>query len=286
MYKDRSRVKKAMVVVALVIGGLSLLYTNYLVGILAQRERKMVSLYAKAIENLANDVDLNQDVTLAYEIIASNRSIPVILTDSLRNPESSTNLTLRGRTDAERIQQMREEMVEMAAVYEPILIEPVTGVRQYVYYRNSRLTDMLRYYPYVQLTVITIFALLAYIAFSYSRRAEQNRVWVGLAKETAHQLGTPLSSLMAWLEYFRSDDRLRDDPVIDELAKDVQRLEMITARFSHIGSAPALRPESVGGTVANAIDYLRPRISRKVDMEVVDRVPADVRVALNRPLFE
>ena len=287
MYKDGTKVKKVLVVMALIIGVVSLLYTNYLVTILAQREKKLVNLYARAIAYFANEAALDQDPSLAFEIIESNRSIPVIWADEAGNPISSSNVNVpAGLTDAEALTFLRDRMAEMRTVYEPLVIEPVSGLRQYVYYENSRLTDMLRYYPYVQLTVISLFALMAYIAFSYSRRAEQNRVWVGLAKETAHQLGTPLSSLMAWVEYFKSDDRLRDDPVIEELEKDIQRLEMITARFSNIGSVPTLRPEAVGEAVAGTIAYLRPRISTKVTMEVYQRLPATTRVLLNRPLFE
>ncbi len=116
---------------------------------------------------------------------------------------------------------------------------------QFVYYKNSFLLTQLQYYPYLQLLVIAVFALVTYLVFSYSRTAEQNRVWIGMAKETAHQLGTPLSSLMAWVEYFRADPDTYDPDIVQEIDKDINRLKMITSRFSSIGSAPTLQAEDL-----------------------------------------
>ena len=165
---------------------------------------------------------------------------------------------------------------------------PSNGIAsiQFVYFRNSRLLRQLSAYPYIQLSVIAIFGFIAYLAFSYSRRAEQNRVWVGLAKETAHQLGTPLSSLMAWVDYLREMPAMSEKgDVIMELDKDVKRLEMITSRFSNIGSAPVLKNEPVFEVVETIVNYLKPRVSSKVVFKISESKPG-ITAKLNRPLFE
>ena len=156
---------------------------------------------------------------------------------------------------------------------------------QYIYYKNSTLLNRLEYYPLVQLSVIAVFAIVAYIAFNYSKSAEQNRVWVGLAKETAHQLGTPISSLMAWVEYFKEDKSLNNREIIEELEKDVHRLEMVTARFSNIGSVPVLNYENIPASVQETISYLKKRISKKVEINLTAK-PSDVRARINKPLFD
>lgn len=174
----------------------------------------------------------------------------------------------------------------MRTQYPPISIE-IAGLRQYIYYRNSNLINQLRYYPFIQLAVISLFVLMGYLAFSLSRNAEQNRVWVGLAKETAHQLGTPISSLLAWSEYLRSKPELAAEGIVDEMDKDIVRLQMITARFSSIGSEQKLQLEDLGEMVEGAIDYLRNRVSKKVEISVNLNPPGvPIMAFINRPLFE
>jgi signal transduction histidine kinase len=155
----------------------------------------------------------------------------------------------------------------------------------YVYYKNSFLLTQLSYYPYIQLSVIAVFGFISYMAFNYSKAAEQNRVWVGLAKETAHQLGTPISSLMAWVEYFKEQASIRDKELISELDKDIQKLQIITERFSNIGSEPVLQEVNVEELVRTVVDYLRPRISPKIDIEV-NALTSEITAQLNPPLFE
>jgi signal transduction histidine kinase len=133
--------------------------------------------------------------------------------------------------------------------------------------------------------VIAIFGVISYLAFNYSKAAEQNRVWVGLAKETAHQLGTPLSSLMAWIEVLRDDENLKKSNVVDELEKDIQKLTIVTERFSSIGSTPALKKENVVALVNNVVNYLRPRVSSKVKIEVYT-LSENINALLHAPLFE
>ncbi|HSZ25923.1 MAG TPA: HAMP domain-containing sensor histidine kinase, partial [Cytophagaceae bacterium] len=158
------------------------------------------------------------------------------------------------------------------------------GFKNFIYYKNSRFLTQLKYYPYIQLSIIGALGIIAYVAFSYSRNAEQNRVWVGLAKETAHQLGTPLSSLIAWVEILKSMPENNEMAV--ELEKDVQRLEMITARFSNIGSSPAPTNENVIAAVNDVVDYLRSRTSIKVLMKVQSEVSTDSTMKINKPLFD
>jgi signal transduction histidine kinase len=155
----------------------------------------------------------------------------------------------------------------------------------YVYYKNSFLLTQLIYYPFIQLSVIAIFAFISYLAFNYSKVAEQNQVWVGLAKETAHQLGTPLSSLMAWAEVLRDDPHLKNKDIVDELEKDIRKLTIVTERFSSIGSVPALKPENVVALVNNVVNYLRPRVSSKIKIEVFS-LSENIQASVHAPLFE
>jgi signal transduction histidine kinase len=195
------------------------------------------------------------------------------------------------RSDAAIRQQLAEELESMADTYEPITItlkdpntDEVFGIQK-VYYRNSFLLTQLIAYPYVQLTVIAIFGFISYLAFNYSKAAEQNRVWVGLAKETAHQLGTPLSSLMAWIEVIREDPDMRKKGVADELEKDIQKLKVVTERFSSIGSIPTLKKENVVVLINNVVNYLRPRISSRIRIEVFT-LSENIQAMVHAPLFE
>jgi signal transduction histidine kinase len=178
---------------------------------------------------------------------------------------------------------LKKQLDEMKLEHAPIKI-PVFNEEQYIYYHNSTLLSKLTYYPYVQLTVIALFIIIAYLAFSASRNAEQNQVWVGMAKETAHQLGTPLSSLMGWLEYLRSTG-LEESTAI-EIAKDIHRLETVTDRFSKIGAKPKLAPSPIAEVVEHSLNYLRSRVSNKVDVDFQMQCNEQTLVPLNQPLFE
>ena len=182
-------------------------------------------------------------------------------------------------TDEARIKIEKRELAIMKEAYEPILVtvrdlenDEVINYH-YVYYRNSDLLSQLKYYPYIQLSVIFIFGLIVYMIFSYSKTAEQNRIWAGLAKETAHQLGTPLSSLMAWVEYFRADENPANNEIAEELDKDIKRLEMITSRFSNIGSVPLLQEENVYEIIRDTVNYLESRVSTKVNFNILPPSP-------------
>lgn len=276
-----------ILVIALVIGAASIYYTQQLVNRLAEREKKLIDLYAKALK-FAGSSENSGDLSFIFEeIVKANNSIPVILADGDRIPVNSKNIDLPATISPEEEKKiLMQEIQEMRVQNDSIEIEFAPGFKNYIFYKNSFLLRQLLYYPYVQLTIIAIFAIIAYMAFSYSRNAEQNRVWVGLAKETAHQLGTPLSSLMAWVELFRSNPDYKNQEVVAELQKDVERLEMITARFSSIGSAPSIKDENIYESIESTMDYLRNRVSRKVHFSISTDLPKDATAKINKPLFD
>lgn len=247
IYKNRSQLKWVVLAVSVLISLVSIYYTNVLVDKIRQREEKLISLYANTLEHFANQPNNGEFNFIFDEIIISNKSIPVVITDEIGKPLQSRNIPAadKAKTAKQRQRILLSEIEEMEEEHEPILVTlrsggEVTGY-QFIYYKNSILLAQLKYYPLAQLLVIGIFGMIAFLVFNYSKAAEQNRVWVGLAKETAHQLGTPLSSLMAWVEYLKSDEKLKDLDMIVELEKDIERLNMITARFSNIGSEPNIR---------------------------------------------
>lgn len=291
IYQNRSTLKYLVLIVSLVIGAASIYYTNLLVADLKARERELIQLYANTLEYAANENNSDNLIFIFQEIIVANNTIPVISTDAEGNPTLDKNVEIPGGlSEEEREAFLREELEVMRQEHEPIeiVLRYSNGEvydYQYVYYKNSYLLTQLQYYPYVQLTVIAVFGILAYIAFSYSKTAEQNRVWVGLAKETAHQLGTPLSSLMAWVEYFRSEPKLAEMGITEELSKDIKKLEMITSRFSNIGSVPILKEERLYEVIKGTISYLQPRISTRVAIEVSE-ITKGITAKINKPLFD
>lgn len=292
-YRNNPRLKWVVLAVSFMISVASIYYTNILVDQLKERERRQVQLFAKAIEYTANEEDVNSNVNfVAQEILYENNSIPIIQTDSLGNPIAYRNVDVRENWSAKRKNDfLAREIQFMKQTYDPImltLVDQKTGEtvgHQYIYYKDSYLLNQLIAYPYIQLSVIAIFGFISYLAFSYSKAAEQNRVWVGLAKETAHQLGTPLSSLMAWIEVIREDPEMRDKVVIDELEKDIHKLKIVTERFSSIGSTPALKKENVVSLINNVVNYLRPRVSAKIRMDVFT-LSDNITVLAHAPLFE
>lgn len=288
-YTNQSTIKWIILVIAGIIGLASIIYTDRLVEELKARERDNINLWARSIEfSSSGDLSPNDPALtfISTNIIAPENSIPVILVDSL-----TQEILLTRNIEEQSDQTIRNLMEEIKAENPPFRIALRNGPNgeitdiQYVYYRNSYLLRQLGAYPFIQLTVIGIFAFIAYLAFNYSKKAEQNRVWVGLAKETAHQLGTPLSSLMAWLEYIKGMPEMesRQDVTL-ELQKDVERLEMITARFSSIGSLPVLEQQDLALAMQECVDYLRPRVSSKVNF-VLNTPDVQINASLNRPLF-
>ncbi len=293
-YQNNSKIKWIVVVVSTVISIGSVYYTDVLVDQLKAREKQQVVLFAKAIEYTANAAEgSSNDINfVTQEILFLNNSIPILQTDEKQNIIDSRNIELNpGWSNTQKQSFLKNELVKMEATYEPITIplrDPQTNEvfgTQYIFYKNSSLLTQIIAYPYIQLSVIAIFGFISYLAFNYSKAAEQNRVWVGLAKETAHQLGTPLSSLMAWIEVLRDDPDLKNKEIVSELEKDTRKLTIVTERFSSIGSFPVLREENIVTLINNAINYLRPRISSKVRIDVFT-LSENIPVMVHPPLFE
>ena len=269
---------------AVIIGSASLLYTNYLVDKLDQEERKKIELWAEATYQLANSGMGPVNNALATRIIQENSTIPIILTNEVGEIIGSRNIHESLDLDTKHLQMHLERMKN---AHNPIQIEVKMNneviLTQYLYYEDSYLLKQLRYYPALQLLVIFLFILVSYIAFSRSRRSEQNQVWAGMAKETAHQIGTPLSSIMAWIEILRSKPDL--DNITTELDKDVKRLETITERFSKIGSKPKLQMVNISDVLMNTVNYLQHRLSDKVTI-TLKKGNAKLYIPINAVLFE
>lgn len=266
----------------------SLFYTNNLVSKLEERELRQVKLFAESLRYAINS-DYNEDLNGIMEMIREANTfyeIPAIYIDENNMPAAHNNIAFPKNVSPDAQEKIiSENLAKMKEQHPPIPVDIGADRTGYVYYSNSFLLTQLRYYPYIQLSGIFIIGFLAYLAFSSARKAEQNQVWVGLAKETAHQLGTPLSSLMAWTEYFRSDPDI-DPSIADEIEKDVQRLEMITTRFSNIGSLPTLKEEKLADIISGFITYLQRRVSSKVKFIMDNQLMDDQTVLLNRNLFE
>jgi nitrogen-specific signal transduction histidine kinase len=291
-YQNNPKLKWVVLAVSFLISVGSIYYTNVLVEQLKIRERQQVQLFAKAIEYTLNEPISSNVLFVSEEIINKNNSVPTILVDENEKVMHFRNIDIDSTKSPKSIDlQLKRQLQSMADTYEPIIIplkDPTTNEAfgiQKVYYKNSWLLTQLIAYPYIQLSVIAIFGFISYLAFNYSKAAEQNRVWVGLAKETAHQLGTPLSSLMAWVEVIREDPQMKEKGIVDELEKDIQKLRIVTERFSSIGSTPTLKKENVVSLINNVVIYLRPRVSSKIRMDVFT-LSDNIQVMAHAPLFE
>ena len=279
IYREKIIGKVLLVVTALLIGGLSLYYNNRLASDIAVEETKRMQLWAGATRQIALS-DTDTDVSFYFNIIQNNNTIPVILVDEDGDIISAMNLPKHRESDSA---YCVNHIDEMAMKHEPIRIDLPDNRKNYLYYDDSKILKRLAYYPIIQLSIIALFALVAYLIFSSSRRAEQNRVWVGMAKETAHQLGTPISSLMAWVELLRQSKV--DSTYLDEMQKDVDRLQIIADRFSKVGSVPDLQQCDLEQAVANAVDYMRRRVSENVVIKIENEADSAVFVSLSGPLF-
>lgn len=287
IYSRNTWWKLTFLVFCVIVGLFSLYFTDKIVSKLEEREKEQIELFAESL-NYAMTSDPNQDVNFFLEKIKKsneNNTIPMVLKDgnghlSSKNIEMPHNLSYHDQQIL--LQQKLAEI--MQDENEPIELD-MEFHKEYIYYGNSRLLSLLRYYPLFQLVFVLIFGLAAYLFFDASRRSEQNQVWVGLAKETAHQLGTPLSSLTAWVEYFKNDPTY-DPEIVKELEKDVIRLDTITTRFSNIGSVPVLKEENVIETIETFMSYLQKRISTKITFYFDNQLTDHHTVKLNRYLFE
>lgn len=279
IYRNRSRWKIYLFLFAILLGVGSLIYTQNLVKSLKGEERKKVEMWAEATR-LINSADSTQNLEFLLSIIENNNTVPVILTDGHDNIIAGRNVEAGNPDNG----ALGNKLEKMKSENEPIVIDLGGGFENRIYYKDSIILTQLIYYPYVELGLIIMFILVSYQALSSSRKAEQNREFVGMSKETAHQLGTPTTSLSGWVEILQSD--YPDIPVTRELAMDVKRLEKVTERFSKIGSKPDLSEENVISLVQNSVDYLKSRSSNKVLFVLNFSHEEEILVPVNPALFE
>lgn len=265
------------VVIALLIVVASLIVSHFLVENLSKEERNKIEIWAEATKEMASNAE-NMNMNLVAQILKSNTTIPVILYDKKENFYTSANIDLPELDDQIFLKQRAESFKKR---HDPIIIE-AEGFDQYIYYDDSYTLKQLQLYPYVQLGVLFIFMITAFFALFTTMRMEQDRLWVGLSKETAHQLGTPISSLLAWLEYLKLKET--DQSIVRDMEKDVDRLQMITDRFSKIGSVPALESQNMVDIIHRSIAYLEKRISKKV-VFVVELSDKPLYAQVNEPLL-
>ena len=293
MFERIRTIKIWLIAVAVVIAIATLLTSNYLIRDLQHEERNRMEVWAEAMRSL-NDADEFTDLNLVLKVINGNNTIPVIVLDRDGNVQTHRNIDRQFSADEDSISVLRQMarrmknsgnslriFPNMQGFDQPVGQQPTEFIE--ICYDESLMLKRLAVYPYVQLSVVVIFVLIAIFALFSSMKAEQNKVWVGLSKETAHQLGTPISSLMAWSAVLR--ENYPDDVLLPEMEKDVKRLERIAERFSKIGSIPEPRPEDVGEVIRRVVDYMQRRTSNKVQMHT--HLPSDpVIVNLVASLFE
>jgi len=274
--------RTAFIIGAAIITILSTLFSNRLANDLANEERKKMELWAEAIRLFAaepvNGVEM--DYTLSLKVIEGNNNIPVVLVDNKGQILDYNNLDLSKDKEEADLARESKKIIRKNKFIE---IKISDDVSHFVYYDDSSLLQKLTYFPFVQLLVMFVFVLVIVYALSTSKRAEQDRVWVGLSKETAHQLGTPISSLMAWVDLLKLKNI--DEKLLNEISKDTQRLNTIAERFSKIGSKPETTPQDIRPALENAVNYIRNRSSKKITISM--QLPeVEMPVLIHVPLFE
>lgn len=272
-------------VVATIIVVASLAVSRMLTRDLEVEERHKMEIWAEAMRTL-NLADENTDLNLVLRVINDNNSIPVVVLDAKGHVQSARNVNVHGQSDADSVKKvnaMAQQLLAEGRFVRISLNDASKNEYIYVCYADSLMLQRLAIYPYVQLGIGLIFVLVALMALRTSKRAEQNKVWVGLSKETAHQLGTPISSLMAWTEVLKETHP--DDELIPEMENDIKRLQLIADRFSKIGSLPEPLPASLSEVMAHAIDYIDKRTPKRINL--VTQFPSeDIILNLNASLFE
>jgi signal transduction histidine kinase len=282
IYKQKRKWKFFLFVAALLIGTSSLWYTNKLMDKLSIEERKRIELWAEATQKLIN-AHPEDDISFLFEVQKNNETIPVLLVDKEDNIISFRNIDSVKMEDIAFREKILNKYKNNDKDY--FVIETDEGEElNRIYYHDSFLLVQLQYYPYIQLGIISLFILVSYFAFSIARKAEQDHVWLGMSKETAHQLGTPISSLLAWIEVMKMN--LPDEKIIEEVSKDVHRLEKITERFSKIGSKPVLQESELKDIIEKTISYIRARTSDAVLIETIFPKDQSLKANINTELFE
>ena len=266
-----------LIVFAAVIVGISLIFTNKIASSLAIEEHRKIEIWAEATRLLLND----EYSDFIFDIIEKNENIPVIIVDDRDRYISARNFN-EPKTNIE--QYYERQIQRLKSTNPPIEITLDENTKQYIYYDNSNILKTLEFFPYIQLSIIALFLMLVIWALSTDKRAEQDKLWAGLSKETAHQLGTPISSLMAWNEILKTRVG-NDDMICTEIDKDIIRLKTITERFSKIGSVPELSQENISELTQRAVNYMLNRTSKKITYSVEDTTSENTYL-ISPPLFE
>ena len=294
-YQSGRLFRYSFIITAAIIAIASVWVTNTLVNQLKEEEHKKIKIWAESVALFSTQPefeDLKKEEAKAFyaynehllEIMQENTTIPVIITNDLGEIVDNRNISIPAQTSDTAY--LKKQLTKFAGKHVPITITiPLEGgenINQYVYYDDSTVLKRLRLFPIVQLTVVFIFIVISFLALTNAQRAEQNRVWVGLSKETAHQLGTPISSLMAWVEYFKTKEI--DSKLLNEMDKDVQRLKTIAERFSKIGSQAEPEYMDLASAIKNAVEYMGKRISSKVTISI-DLPDEPIIILMNESLF-
>ena len=290
-YSNTSKIKWLITSLIILTIVFSTGYLNIIIDDIRERERNVIELYANSIEYLANSKsDINTDF-LIQKIVIKNTSIPVIISDKNDHIIDSRNIIENNKyKENEKKEILENELIEMKSTNDPIKIflknekDEIIDY-QLVYYKNSKLLNKLSLFPYLQVCIIIILSIIFYLVFKYSNTAEKNKIWIGLAKETAHQLGTPLSSLIGWKEYIKSKHLLKSKPeIIKEIEKDLQKLSIITERFSSIGSKPVLKNLDIRILINKSISYLKKRCSSSIQFKI-ESSNDKIYYKINKELF-
>lgn len=290
IYARKSQWKWYLAAGGIAIIIISLMYTRYLADRLIERENQQAQQFAEAMRQVSRlDVDLNCDFTLPARIIEENTTIPVVVLDEAFQIEMYRNINNQN-IDSMPILVVQEALNRMVAEgADTILIEVPPDIRKTLIYGHSHLLSLLNWYPIVQMILIAVFIAFGYLGFSASRKAEENQVWLGMAKETAHQLGTPITAILGWVEALKSanEDNPMNQEMLDELRNDVTRLELVADRFSKIGSRPELKPVNLYDQLEICRDYMQRRAPRKVTFDFPPPGEhAPLLVGINPPLFD
>ncbi len=283
-----------VVAISIVVG--MLFYSQNMIDRLLAKEREVVDLYARSLEYLASEKSSNSDISFVFNEIVRAIDFPMVLTDAENNPIRPIKTSARNieidttKPPEEQEAQLRKIIAALDQQNTPIKVAiQDTIVLNYLHYGESDMIQRLRRLPFIQFALAGLFILLAYVGFSYIKRSEQSNIWVGMSKETAHQLGTPLSSMMGWIELAK--EHARDNPqlseTVGEMSNDIERLNKVAARFSKIGSKPDLKPENLTEVIQGVIDYIKKRIPKSgKNIELKITTAGDFRANINRELFE
>lgn len=279
-YRVNQILKYTFISIATIIVLVSTLFTNRLASNLAIEERKKIEIWAEATQQLIF-ADEYTDINFLLDIIEGNTTIPVLIIDENSNVIQHRNMKVpASKEDA----YFKKKVKKLSAKNEAIVIKLDEDTQQYIIFDESYLLRQLYFFPYVQFGVIIIFLAIVILVFTSTKRAEQNQVWVGLSKETAHQLGTPISSLLAWTELLKL--RYSEEKLLEDMERDVNRLKIISERFSKIGSKPDLKPQNINDVIENAVNYIRNRSSEKIIINYHNLIDSDSFAQISQPLFE